>query len=97
MGQGPLQDVLGFKDHGFYMFTNRYKQCFMLPLKPCLELFGGIMSNIANFQQILFICTEQEERVKVRDKRVQTVQVKTKQGGNKTPLSFLLPVIGYIP
>ena len=75
------------------MFTKQVQAMFMLPIKPCLELLGNNVEYCEFPANIILSASEQEERVKVRDKRVQTVQVKDKQG-NKHPCRFLLPVIG---
>ena len=65
---------------------------FMFANKNLVWNSWGIMSNIANFQQILFYLHQsKKERVKVRDKRVQTVQVKKTNRGINTPVVFYCP------
>ena len=53
-----------------------------------MELLGNNVEYCEFPANIILSASEQEERVKVRDKRVQTVQVKDKQG-NKHPVVFI--------
>ena len=54
-----------------------------------MELLGNNVEYCEFPANIILSASEQEERVKVRDKRVQTVQVKRQTGGINTPVVFI--------
>ena len=78
------------------MFTKQVQAMFMLPIKPCLELLGNNVEYCEFPANIILSASEQEERVKVRDKRVQTVQVKDKQGFISPSNAVFLPLRAFM-
>ena len=82
MGQATVARCVKYlKDHGFlYVYKTGTSNVYVANKNLVWNSWGNNVEYCEFPANIILSASEQEERVKVRDKRVQTVQVKDKQG-----------------
>ena len=82
MGQATVARCVKYlKDHGFlYVYKTGTSNFYVANKNLVWNSWGNNVEYCEFPANIILSASEQEERVKVRDKRVQTVQVKDKQG-----------------
>lgn len=82
MGQATVARCVKYlKDHGFlYVYKTGTSNVYVANKNLVWNSWGNNVEYCEFPTNIILSASEQEERVKVRDKRVQTVQVKDKQG-----------------
>lgn len=82
MGQATVARCVKYlKDHGFlYVYKTGTSNVYVANKNLVWNSWGNNVEYCEFPANIILSAPEQEERVKVRDKRVQTVQVKDKQG-----------------
>ena len=82
MGQATVARCVKYlKDHGFlYVYKTGTSNVYVANKNFVWNSWGNNVEYCEFPANIILSASEQEERVKVRDKRVQTVQVKDKQG-----------------
>ena len=82
MGQATVARCVKYlTDHGFlYVYKTGTSNVYVANKNLVWNSWGNNVEYCEFPANIILSASEQEERVKVRDKRVQTVQVKDKQG-----------------
>jgi len=82
MGQATVARCVKYlKDHGFlYVYKTGTSNVYVANKNLVWNSWGNNVEYCEFPANIILSASEQEEHVKVRDKRVQTVQVKDKQG-----------------
>ena len=82
MGQATVARCVKYlKDHGFlYVYKTGTSNVYVANKNLVWNSWGNNVEYCEFPANLILSASEQEERVKVRDKRVQTVQVKDKQG-----------------
>lgn len=82
MGQATVARCVKYlKDHGFlYVYKTGTSNVYVANKNLVWNSWGNNVEYCEFPANIILSASEQEERVKVRDKRVQTIQVKDKQG-----------------
>ena len=82
LGQATVARCVKYlKDHGFlYVYKTGTSNVYVANKNLVWNSWGNNVEYCEFPANIILSASEQEERVKVRDKRVQTVQVKDKQG-----------------
>lgn len=82
MGQATVARCVKYlKDHGFlYVYKTGTSNVYVANKNLVWNSWGNNVEYCEFPANIILSASEQKERVKVRDKRVQTVQVKDKQG-----------------